>query len=147
MGMSSQFHGWPLYPWGKGFFLPTVEVAGSVSGPVWEEKEISPPPGFNHRTVQPVAGSNTDCTTLVPLNVWRQNINVMCNVSCTVVMQTEHYYFYCGKMSFMPILFVLSLCLLILPPVLTDMCVQSGILNIYLLLKFIIRSKTAAQYC
>jgi len=50
-------------------------------------------------------------------------------------------------MSFMLILFVLSLCLLILPPVLTDMRVQSGILNIYLLLKFIIRSKTAAQYC
>ena len=41
-------------------------------------------PEFYHRTTQPVAGSYTDCTTLAPLNIWRQNITVMCTVSCTV---------------------------------------------------------------
>ena len=39
---------------------------------------------FDHKTVQPVAVSYTDCTTLAPLNICCQNVTVMCTVSCTV---------------------------------------------------------------
>ena len=64
--------------------LGTVEKAGSHPGLVWTEKGILLPTASDHRTVQPVAGSYTVCTTLTPLNILRKNITVMCTVSCTV---------------------------------------------------------------
>jgi len=41
-------------------------------------------PEFDHRTVQSVAGSYIECTTLALLTIWCLNITVMCTVSCTV---------------------------------------------------------------
>jgi hypothetical protein len=37
--------------------VPIVQEAGWAPGPVWTGAEISPQPGFNSRTVQPVAQS------------------------------------------------------------------------------------------
>ena len=113
---------WPLYPRGKSS-LPTLEAAGSVPGPIWTEKEMSP---HRNSITGPVAGSYTDCTSLVPLNIWPQNITVMCTVSWT-----EHYYYCyrCGKLNLMIILSV-PLCLIHMMIVLTDMCVPSVSLKV-----------------
>ena len=44
--------------------VPIVQEAGWASGPVWTGAEKSrPPPGFDPRTVQPVANRYTDYAT------------------------------------------------------------------------------------
>ena len=40
--------------------VPTVQEAGRASGPVWTGAENIPPPGFDPRTMQPVASRYTD---------------------------------------------------------------------------------------
>jgi len=45
------------------YLVPIVEDAGWVSGSVWPTRIILPPPGFDSRTVQPVASRYTDCAT------------------------------------------------------------------------------------
>ena len=50
---------WPLNPW-EGDPVPIVWEAGWVPGPVRAGAEISPPPGFDPWTVQPVASHYTD---------------------------------------------------------------------------------------
>ena len=40
--------------------VPIVQEAGWVPGPVWTGAENSPPPGFDPRTVQPVASRYSD---------------------------------------------------------------------------------------
>ena len=40
--------------------VPTVQEAGWVPGRSGEVRKISPPPGFDPRTVQPVASRYTD---------------------------------------------------------------------------------------
>ena len=44
--------------------LPIVQEAGWAPGPVWTENLA--PPGFDARTVQPVAIRYTDCAIPVP---------------------------------------------------------------------------------
>jgi hypothetical protein len=44
-----------LFPWKDP--VPLVQDAGWAPGPVWTGAKISPPPGFDPRTVQPVAQS------------------------------------------------------------------------------------------
>jgi hypothetical protein len=53
----------PLFNPGKDP-VPIEQEAGWAPGPVWKVRKISPPPGFNSRTVQPVTSRYTDCTTL-----------------------------------------------------------------------------------
>ena len=44
--------------------VPIVQEAGWAPGPVWTGAEnLAPPPGFDHRTVQPVASRYTDYAT------------------------------------------------------------------------------------
>ena len=44
--------------------VPIVEEAGWAPGPVWTGAEnLSPPPGFDPRTVQPLASRYTDYAT------------------------------------------------------------------------------------
>ena len=51
-----------LYP-GKGS-APIVQEAGWAPGPVWAGAEnLAPPPGYDPRTVQPVASRYTDYAT------------------------------------------------------------------------------------
>jgi hypothetical protein len=50
----------PLYPLERDP-VPIVQEAGWAGGPVWMCTEISPPPGFDPRTVQYVASRYTDC--------------------------------------------------------------------------------------
>ena len=49
-----------LYPWER----PGGKEAGWAPGPVWTDAEnLDPPPGFDPRTVQPVASRYTDYAT------------------------------------------------------------------------------------
>ena len=41
--------------------VPTVQEAEWAPEPVWTGAKISPPPGFDPRTVQPVTSRYTDC--------------------------------------------------------------------------------------
>ena len=41
--------------------VPIVQEAGCAPGPVWTGAENLPQPGFDPRTVQPVASRYTDC--------------------------------------------------------------------------------------
>jgi hypothetical protein len=43
--------------------VPIVQEVGWAPGPVWTGAENLAPPGFDPRTVQPVASSYTDCAT------------------------------------------------------------------------------------
>jgi len=43
--------------------VPSVQGAGCAPEPVWTGAENLAPPGFDPRTVQPVASSYTDCDT------------------------------------------------------------------------------------
>ena len=53
----------PLFTPGKDL-VPIVQEAGWAPGPVWTGAEfLSPPPGFDLRTVQPVASPYTDWAT------------------------------------------------------------------------------------
>ena len=56
----------PLYPREKDP-VPIVEEAGWAPGPVWTGVENLHPPGFDPRTVQPVASRYTDYVTR-PIN-------------------------------------------------------------------------------
>ena len=52
--------------------VPIVQVLGRAPGPVWTGAEFSLPPGFDPRTVHPVARRYTDYATLpttVPLSI------------------------------------------------------------------------------
>ena len=54
---------WPLFTPGKDP-VPIVQEAGWALGPVWTGAEnLTPPPGFNPRTVQPVPSCYTDYAT------------------------------------------------------------------------------------
>ena len=126
--------------------LPTVEMAESVPGPVWTEKEISFPIQLDHMTVQPVACSCTNDTTLGLLITWNRNITVMFTVSCTVghahrallllllllLCQTE---FKANSVCVNIMSYTPATCTYIYT------CDPSVILNIWLLLQFIIRWK------
>jgi len=57
---------WPLDPQ-KGELVPIMQEAGWAPEPVWTGAEISPPPRFHLRTVQPVASHPTDCAIPVPI--------------------------------------------------------------------------------
>jgi hypothetical protein len=43
--------------------VPIVQEAGWAAGPVWTVAENLAPPGFEHRTVQPVENRYTDYNT------------------------------------------------------------------------------------
>jgi len=52
----------PLFTAGKDP-VPIVQENGWAPGPVWTGAEIVAPPGFDLRTVQPLASHYTDCAT------------------------------------------------------------------------------------
>jgi hypothetical protein len=49
--------------------VTVVQEAGWAPGPVWTGAEDLAPPGFDLRTVQPVASRYTDCAFPAPLNI------------------------------------------------------------------------------
>ena len=53
---------WPLFTPGKDP-VPIVQEAGWAPGPVWTGAANLAPPGFDPRTVQPVASRYTDYAT------------------------------------------------------------------------------------
>ena len=60
MGVGGQRHTLAALPPGKEP-VPIAQEAGWGSGPVWTDAEnLAPPPGFDPRTVQPVASRYTD---------------------------------------------------------------------------------------
>ena len=63
MGVGGQRHASAALPTGKDA-VPIVQEAGWAPGPVWTGAEnlAPPPPGFDPRTVQPVASRYTDWT-------------------------------------------------------------------------------------
>jgi len=65
----------PLFTPGKDP-VPIVQEAGWAPGPVWTGAEnLAPPPGFDPRTVQPVASRHTDWATRPTLkNKWTTNV-------------------------------------------------------------------------
>jgi hypothetical protein len=58
MGMGGQRHAPAAFTLGKDP-LPITQEAGWASGPVWTGAENLAPPGFDPRTVQPVASRYT----------------------------------------------------------------------------------------
>jgi len=54
---------WPLFTPGKDP-VPIVQEAGWDPGPVWTGAENLAPPGFDPRTVQPIASRYTNYATL-----------------------------------------------------------------------------------
>jgi hypothetical protein len=54
-GVRRHRHAPPASPPGERDPVPTIQEAGWASGPVWTGRKISPPQGFDPRTVQPVA--------------------------------------------------------------------------------------------
>ena len=48
--------------------VPIVQEVVWAPGPVWTVRKISPPPGFNQRTVRPVASHLTDYVTRPTMN-------------------------------------------------------------------------------
>jgi hypothetical protein len=63
---------WPLYPQGNGFF--TDKRSGWVCPRAGLDTEHLAPPEFDHRTIQPVAGSYTNYTTLALLQIWHKTL-------------------------------------------------------------------------
>jgi hypothetical protein len=65
MGVGGQHHAPAALPPGKTQYPLYRRLGGSHgwSGQVWK---ISPPPGFDPLTIQPVASRYTDCTVLAP---------------------------------------------------------------------------------
>jgi len=59
MGMGGQHHAPAALPPGK-IRYPLYRRLGGPQGPVWTGAENLAPPGFNSRTVQPVASRYTD---------------------------------------------------------------------------------------
>ena len=66
MGRVVNFTLRPLYPW-EGDPLLIIEVAEWNPGFVWTSAEQLAPPGFDPRTVRPVAGRSTDWDIIVAL--------------------------------------------------------------------------------
>ena len=66
MVVGGQHHAPAALPSGK-VPVPIVQEAGWAPGPVWTGVEnLAPPPGFDPRTVQPVASRYTDWTVAAP---------------------------------------------------------------------------------
>jgi hypothetical protein len=63
----------PFFTPGKDL-VPIAQEAGWAPGPVWTGAEISPPPGFDPQTVQPIASHNTVYATR----------HTGCNVDCEI---------------------------------------------------------------
>ena len=68
MGVGGQRHAWAALPPGKSRY-PFYRRLGGPQGRSGRVKKISPPPGFDPRTVQPVASSYTDWAIPAPSNV------------------------------------------------------------------------------
>jgi hypothetical protein len=60
----------PHFAAGKDLVL-IVQEAGWAPGPVWTNAENLPPPGFDPRTVQPIASRYTDYATLETVVFWK----------------------------------------------------------------------------
>ena len=67
----------PLYPPGKTRY-PLYGRLGRPQGRSGRVRKISPPPGFDTRTVQPVASRYTDCAIPAPI----KNLHVIFVLMC-----------------------------------------------------------------
>ena len=65
MGVGGQHHAPAALPPGKNRY-PLYRGLGGPQGRSGRVRKISPPPGFDHRTVQPVANRYTDCAIPAP---------------------------------------------------------------------------------
>ena len=75
MGVGGQRHSPAALPPGKTRY-PLYRRLGGPQGRSGRVRKISPPPGFDPRTVQPVASRYTDwCTVHKTLNWWDVNCN------------------------------------------------------------------------
>jgi hypothetical protein len=55
--------------------VPIAQEARLALGPAWKGAEdLDPPPGFDPRSVQPVACCYTDCATLAHILRWHRAI-------------------------------------------------------------------------
>jgi len=73
----------PLFTPGKNP-VPIVQEAGWAPGPVWRDAENLAPPGFDPRTVQPVASRYTDYATRPTFKRWS---SMKCD--CVLVTSTD----------------------------------------------------------
>jgi hypothetical protein len=74
MGVGGQRHASAALPPGKTRY-PLNRKMGGPQGRSGQSRKISPPPGFDTRTVQPVASRYTDCAILAPNNNNNNNNN------------------------------------------------------------------------
>ena len=58
------------------YLIPSVQNVGWAPVPVWTGAEDLDPPGFDSRTVQPVASRYTDCVILG--HSWKRSCSVRC---------------------------------------------------------------------
>ena len=102
MGVGGQRHSPAALPPGKDPVL-IVQEAGLAAGPVWTGQEnLAPPPGFDPRTVQPVASRNADWVTrpihqlLLSLKTFnRKSLFLWCNpilISKSTSTKCKPYY-------------------------------------------------------
>ena len=83
MGVGGQHHDPAALPPGK-IRYPLYRRLGGPQGRSGRVRKISPPPGFDPRTVQPVASCYTDSAILAHLNAVRQLTKCCREVSETV---------------------------------------------------------------
>ena len=97
-GIAPSFHdhctrwGWGVSVILRPFFtpgkdpVPIVQEAGWTPGPVWTGAENLAPPGFDPRTVQPVARRYTDGATrhTYQRSTWTEIFKALCNIGCDV---------------------------------------------------------------
>ena len=72
MGMGGQRHDPATLPSEKTWY-PLYRRLGGPQGRAGQVRKLSPPPGFDPRTVQPVASHYTDCDT--PAHKREKNVN------------------------------------------------------------------------
>ena len=65
---------WPLYPRGETQY-PLYSRLGGPQGRSGQVRKITPTPGFDPRTVQPVADRYTDCIIPGSIGGWMGNIS------------------------------------------------------------------------
>jgi hypothetical protein len=101
MGVGGQHHAQPIYP-GKETRYPLYRRLGGPQGWSGRVREISPPPGVDPRTVQPVASRYTDWAIRnhTDITTEREFISRMQSIQLKAVSAQKVYVYTSGSQTF-----------------------------------------------